>query len=135
MTLLLYQYSMVPKLNQTWITSILLDPHFMFLKILFSLVNITTSLYTDPQLESTCKINLTMLPMYPLYSTHKMTMFTINFTASMIINLALAKGMQSLNRFGNIKSNLWKKLLNNMNSTLYQQNHLITKMTWFYLML
>ena len=32
MILPLYQYSMVPKLKQTWITSILLDPQFMFLK-------------------------------------------------------------------------------------------------------
>ena len=42
MTLPLYQYFLVPKLKQTWITSITFDPHFMFFKILSVIVNLTT---------------------------------------------------------------------------------------------
>ena len=125
-TLLFYKDYPVPQLKQTWITSILLNPHYMLLKMLFSMVNITTSGYTNPELESTCHIHITILPMYPLYSTHKLEICPLNFTSSMIINLKLSKGMQSLNHFGNIKPNVWKKLLNNMNSTLSQQNHMLT---------
>ena len=48
MTLLFWKDSPVTKLNQSWITYIPLDSQFMFLKILFILVNLTTSGYTDP---------------------------------------------------------------------------------------
>ena len=100
MTLPFYQYSPVPNLEKTWITSILLDPQLMFLKILFSLVNITTSGWTDPQLDSTCRIFFTVLSSYPLYLTQRLEMFPLNFTVSMIINSKLTKGRKSLNNFG-----------------------------------
>ena len=53
----------------------------------------------------------------------------------MIINLTLAKGMQGLNNFGNINSNLQKRLLSALNLMIYQQNSLTHKMIWFYLTL
>ena len=135
MTLPLYQDSPVPKLKQTWITSILLNTQFMFLKIIFSLENLTTSGYIDPYLEYICHIYLSMLPTYPFYSTQNLEMFPLNVTASMIMNSKLAKGMQSLNHFGNINTNVRKKLLNDMNLTIYQQNHLIPEIMRLYLMI
>ena len=48
-------------------------------------------------------------------------MCPLNVTVSMIINLTLAKWIQSLNHFDNIKQNVQKKLLKNMNLTLYQK--------------
>ena len=135
MTLPLYKYYQVPRLHQTWITSIFLDIKFMFLKILFSLVNLTTSGQIDLELEYTCQIHLTMLPAHPLYSTHKLGTCPLNFTESMMKHLSLANGMQSLNKFFYIYPNMWKKILNYLSPKFYQQNHLIPKMTLFYLML
>ena len=124
MTLPLYQYYMIPKLKHTWITSILLDTQFMFLKIIFGLVNLTKIVYTDPESYSTCHIHLTMLSTYPFYSTRKLSMFTLDLTTSIIINSTPVKGMKSLNKFGNINPNFKKKLLNHINSTIYQKNTL-----------
>ena len=127
--------SPVLKLKQIWNTPILLNPWFMILKLVFSLINITILGQIYPQLIFTCHLYLTMLSMYPLYSTHKLAICPPNFTVSMIINLTLAKWMQSLNHFGNIKPNFWKRLFSALNLMLYQQSCQNHKMLWFYLML
>ena len=130
-----YKYSLVLKLNHTQIPFILLYLQFMFLKILFSLLNLKTSGQTDLELEYTYHTHLTIIPTYHWCSTHNLVMCLLNSTIYMIMNLTLEKGMKSLNHCGNTNTNSQKKLLNYVNLMIYEQNHLVIDMVQFRLAL